>query len=220
MILLFRPWFWTLWNILLALIPVALGWLLGRGVETWTLKRRRVPPIAWLPLALLWLVFLPNTCYLLTEWRHFLFDPASVTLRQEALDYPPLKLEVAAQGLFFAVYSAIGVLCFGLSIRPVAYRLRKAGVGMLPLGIPFFLLTSLGVYMGLNIRLNSWDLVTRPQRVLDIAFHALTTPLLFAIIAGFAVVLWVLYEVIDIWIEGVERRVRAFSQRSRSSVRQ
>ncbi len=214
----FLPLQWTLWNILLALIPVGLGQLLAANVEKWTYKRRRVPLAAWTPLALLWLLFLPNTCYLLTEWRHFLFDTGSITLRQDALVYPPLKLEVAAQGLFFAVYSAIGVLCFGLSIRPVACCLKRQRVRLLPLAVPFFLLTSLGVYMGLNIRLNSWDLVTRPERVFRIAFHALTTPLLIAIIIGFAGLLWLLYEVIDIWIEGVERRVKAFGQRSSSSV--
>lgn len=213
----FLPLQWTLWNILLALIPVVLGGLLAANVEKWTYKGRRVPLAAWTPLALLWLVFLPNTCYLLTEWRHFLFDAGSVTLRQEALAYAPLKLEVAAQGLFFAVYSAIGVLCFGLSIRPVACCLKRQGVRLLPLAVPFFLLTSLGVYMGLNVRLNSWDLVTRPDRVFLIAFHALATPLLLAIIIGFAGLLWLIYEVVDIWIEGVERRVKTFRQRSSSS---
>jgi uncharacterized membrane protein len=205
---------WTLWNIFLALIPVLAGWLLANGVETWTWKRRRVPLWAWLPLACVWLVFLPNTCYLLTEWRHLLFDAAPVSLRQEALDNPPLKLLVAEQGLFYAVYSAIGILCFALSIRPVAQRLQKVGVRLLVLAPPFFFLISLGVYMGLIVRLNSWDILARPSRVFQVIFHALTTPLLLSTIIGFAFLLWALYEIVDIWVEGVERRIQRLRSRA------
>ena len=162
----------------------------------------------------MWLAFLPNTCYLLTEWRHLLFDAAPVSLRYEALENPPLKLLVAAQGLFYAVYSAIGVLCFALAIRPVAQRLRQTQVRLLLLAPPFFFLTSLGVYMGLIVRLNSWDILKRPSHVFQVIFHALTTPLLFSAILGFAFLLWVLYEIVDIWVEGVERRIQRLKSKA------
>ena len=64
----------VVWHLLLAAVPVVqasvLGWLLG-APRTHRLLTRVIA----VPLTLAWLVFLPNTCYLLTEWRHLLFDP-------------------------------------------------------------------------------------------------------------------------------------------------
>jgi uncharacterized membrane protein len=202
-----QSWRWILWNLSLAVIPVVVGYLLAAGAQTWTLRRRRVPWIAWLPLALVWFAFLPNTCYLLTEWRHFLFDAHFTSLRNAADTNRTLMLNVARQGLFFLIYSGVGVLCFALSIRPIEQLLRQTRAPLLPWAVPFFFLTSLGVYMGLIVRLNSWDILTRPGYVLGIAVHAMTTPLVLKTILVFAVLLWMLYELVDIWVDGAAARL-------------
>lgn len=205
---------WIVWNLSLAAIPVIAAYLLAMGAQGWTLRRGRVPWLAWLPLALVWLAFLPNTCYLLTEWRHFLFDEHFTGLRDAAETNRVLMLAVARQGLFFLGYSGFGVLCFALSIRPIERTLREARVPLLPWAIPFFLLTSLGVYLGLIVRLNSWDIVTRPRYVLVTALQALTNPLLLQTILIFAVLLWLLYETVDVWVDGIAARMgRAVGQR-------
>ncbi len=211
-------WHWLCWNLFLAVIPVAAGGLLAAGLKNMRTQTGawRDQPAAWLGLsllALIWFFFLPNTCYLLTEWRHFLFDPAPVALRQEVVENPVLKLVVAEQGLFFVTYSAAGVLCYALSIRLVAQALRQIRVSLLPLAAPFYLLMSLGVYLGLIVRLNSWDILTRPAHVWNVAIHALTSPILAAAMIAFALLLWVLYEIVDIWLEGVEWRLHRVRQR-------
>lgn len=203
-----QPVYWILWNILLSVIPVGAAYLLAWGVETFTLDRKRVPWLVWLPLALFWFAFLPNTCYLLTEWRHFLFDEHFTSLRDAAETDRTLMLAVARQGLFFLVYSGIGVLCFTLSIRPIERLLRKLRANLTLFALPFFFLTSLGVYMGLIVRLNSWDIVTRPGHVLSVALRALTTPLLLETIVIFAFLLWLLYQIVDIWVDGATLRIR------------
>src|SRR5581483_4924000 len=109
-----QSWHWIAWNLFLAAIPVPLAYLLASGAETFTLKRRRVPWLAWLPLAVVWFAFLPNTCYLLTEWRHFLFGPNFRSLRGAADTNRLVWLSFAKYGLFFLFYSAFGVLCFTL----------------------------------------------------------------------------------------------------------
>lgn len=197
---------WIAWNILLAVIPVAAAYLLAIGASEYSLRPNGVTWLAWLPLALVWFAFLPNTCYLLTEWRHFLFDPYFTTWRMNADNNSMTRLIVARQGLFFLAYSGIGVLCYTLSIRPIERLLRRTRVSPLLLAPPFFFLTSLGVYMGLIRRLNSWDILARPRIVWDIAVHALTTPLLLEVIGVFAVLLWLLYELVDIWVDGVAQR--------------
>ena len=211
-------WRWLCWNLFLAIIPVVAGWLFAAGLKSvrQNVGNIRQNPAAWPGLivsALVWFFFLPNTCYLLTEWRHFLFDSGPVSLRQEVAENPILKLVVAEQGLFFVTYSALGVLCYALSIRLVAQALRQNRVSLLPLAAPFYLLMSLGVYMGLIVRLNSWDIVSRPGHVWRVASHALFSPTLLAIIIAFAFLLWALYEIVDIWLDGVEWRLHRAWQR-------
>ncbi len=217
-------WRWLCWNLFLAIIPVVAGGLFANGLINARRKygEWRQHPAAWPGLilpALVWFFFLPNTCYLLTEWRHFLFDAGPVALRQEVAEIPILKLIVAEQGLFFVTYSALGVLCYALSIRLVAQALRQNRVSLLPLAAPFYLLMSLGVYMGLIVRLNSWDIITRPGYVGSVALHALFSPTLLAIIIAFAFLLWALYEIVDIWLDGVEWRLQRTWQRVRRSAR-
>lgn len=200
---------WILYNIFLASIPVLLGYALAAWLNRKRSKR------GWTPLFVLvtvlltaaWLAFLPNTCYLLTEWRHYIFSPAMADLRAAA-DTNRSRLHFASFGLFYVIYSGVGVLCFALAIRPVDRALSRRPVPKPLLAIPFFLLLSLGVYMGLIVRLNSWDLVLRPGLVWATWMHAAETPALLRAILIFAFLLWLLYLVVDIWIDGVELRLR------------
>ncbi len=204
---------WIAWNIFLAVVPVIAAYLLAFWSERWKAWRKRVPWllwfVVWLPLALAWFAFLPNTCYLLTEWRHFLFDPQYTPLRMPPGDYSPkTQLAAARIALFYLLYSSVGVLCYTLSIRPIARLLRRAHSNLLLLAIPFFFLTSLGVYMGLIVRLNSWQIITQPRIVWGVAVHALTTPHLLKTITVFAGLLWLLYEIVNIWVDGVALRLK------------
>lgn len=197
-----------LWNLFLAGIPVALAYLLEAGVRRFTLGRGRAPWIVWLPLAAVWLAFLPNTCYLLTEWRHLLFDGPMPDLIARADTDRRIMLDIAEMGVFYLIYSGLGVLSFALSIRPVQRVMREARISLLVPGIIFFLLTSLGVYLGLIVRLNSWDIVQRPLHVADVISGALSNPALVEVIILFAAVLWVIYEIANLWVDGVALRLR------------
>ena len=198
---------WIGWNLMLAAIPVAIGYLLALGIDRFTVRKRIVPWAIWILPAIAWLAFLPNTCYLLSEWRHFLFDSRFTSIRDEAGDDPFAMLRVARQGLFFLAYSAVGALCFALAIRPIHHVLRKAKFRISLWAVPFFLLVSLGVYMGLIVRLNSWDIIKRPFYVLHVTWHALTMPLLLETIVIFAGLLWLLYIIIDMWVDGFKMRI-------------
>jgi uncharacterized membrane protein len=196
------------WNLFLAAIPVALGYFLlwglgGKG-------RRRIIP-AWVaaPLGVIWLAFLPNTCYLLSEWRHLLIDQrwmGVVSAAQENDRYAMYTL--ARASLFFLGYSGAGVMMFVLAVRPIERFLRTAGISMIVVAPFLFWLTSLGVYMGLIVRLNSWDLWNRPAHVLDVAANAVTNSTLLGSITVFAILLWALYEAVDLWVDGLADRLR------------
>jgi len=200
-------WRSVAWNLFLAAIPVALAYGLawglgGRG------RQRHLPPWICLPLALVWLAFLPNTCYLLTEWRHLLFDRRWAALLDAGSSDRRAMLSTAKWALFFLAYSGTGVLLFTLAIRPIEGWLRASGRHTPLYAPPFFFLISLGVYLGLIVRLNSWDLAHRPLYCWQQALEALANPTPLASIAIFALILWITYEAVDLWVEGVMERLR------------
>lgn len=169
-------------------------------------RKHYIPWALWALPILAWLAFLPNTCYLLTEWRHFLFETKFTAARDDAAEDPLALLSAARQALFFIAYSAAGALCFALAIRPMHHLLAKAKLSVGLWAVPFFLLVSVGVYMGLIVRLNSWDLVKHPGYVFRIFVHALTTPRLSEAIVVFAGLLCLLYNLIDMWVDGFKMR--------------
>jgi uncharacterized membrane protein len=195
----------VVWNLMLAAVPVvqayALAWLLGsKGHRGLTLALA-------VPLAVAWLAFLPNTCYLLTEWRHLLFDPQWEDLLDKAHMDRTAMLRTAKWALLFLGYSGTGVLLFTLAIRPVERWLRSVNKPFYWFAPPLFLLTSLGVYLGLIVRLNSWDLIMKPQEVWTQTRHAFESHTLLFSIGVFAVLLWALYEAVDIWVDGMVERI-------------
>jgi uncharacterized membrane protein len=199
---------WIAWNILLAAIPALLAYPIAAGIDQLSIKRKKLPLYAWVLPLVVWLAFLPNTSYLLTEWRHFLFDSYYTNVRAAVPNDPTKLVNVAREGLFFALYSAVGAFLFGLAIRPIHRVAQKAGQNVFVLSIPFYLLVSFGVYLGLMVRLNSWDLVLHPRFIIHLLHRAVVTPYLMGTIVGFSVVLWFLYMVVDIWVDGLQLRLR------------
>lgn len=196
------------WNLFLAAIPVALAYLLAWGLGGKG-RKRWMPSFVAIPLGLLWLAFLPNTCYLLSEWRHLLIDERWFGVVTAAQVNDPYAMYALARGsLFFLGYSGAGVLMFVLAVRPIERWLRSVGVSMIAVAPFLFWLTSLGVYMGLIVRLNSWDLWNRPAHVLDVAANAVTSTTLLGSISVFALLLWALYEGVDLWVDGLTDRLR------------
>jgi len=63
---------WLFGNLTLAVIPILIANALRRGVERDLSTRSRPRWWVWGPVAFVWLLFFPNTAYLLTEWRHYL----------------------------------------------------------------------------------------------------------------------------------------------------
>ena len=193
-----------MWNLLLAAIPVPLGYLLAG------LLRKRLKPagllLLALPLGIAWLAFLPNTCYLLTEWRHLLFDRRWEQLLDTGHESAKGMYLTAKWALFFLAYSGLGVLTFVLGVRPMEHWLRSTGNKPYLFAPPFFFLVSLGVYLGLISRFNSWDLIRRPQFIWNTAVEAVTSRPILTAVGIFALLLWAVYEAGDIWVDGVRER--------------
>jgi uncharacterized membrane protein len=205
--------FGVAWNLFLAAIPVLLAQVIYRTEPRW--RGRVAPSMGVAILLLVWLVFLPNTCYLLTEWRHFLASLDASNLYMRSQSDHRLTLLLMLYTFFFFCYSAAGMLAFALAIRPIARLIRREGSVPWVWGTLLFLLVSMGVYLGLVIRFNSWDLVRFPGRIFADIYFVLQRPVLSAFLVTFAGMLWIAYFAIDIWIDGFVLRWRnAFGSRS------
>jgi len=193
---------------MLSAIPVGLVYFWTYCISRFSMRKNGIHWIAFSPLIVMWVAFLPNTCYLLTEWRHFLFDEYFVDVRAFAATDRIALLNVARQSLFFLCYSAFGMICLVFAIRPADEFLSKHKIHKALWMPPLMLLTSLGVYLGLIVRLNSWDLLTRPDRVWKVTSNAFMNPLLLKTMVIFALLLWIGYEIANIWADGLMLRIK------------
>jgi uncharacterized membrane protein len=141
------------WNLILAWIPL----LLALGVYD---AYRRGRSLLWLsPMLALWLLFLPNAPYIVTDFVHL-----------SASSRAPLWFD----GVELSAFAWTGMLLGFVSLYLVHAVLRfRYGA---PLGwsaVLFVLaLSGVGVYLGRVKRWNSWDLLTQPgQRLAELHAH-------------------------------------------------
>ncbi len=142
---------WMGWNLFLALVPLALALRLFR-------ERARHGLLWWLGLAL-FVLFLPNAPYVLTDVIH-LFDD----IRRSRSDLQILGVYLPLYVAFFAVGTACYVVAVERARRHATRRWSwRAGVAV---EAALHLLSAVGVFFGRVVRLNSWQVFTRPQEVL------------------------------------------------------
>jgi uncharacterized membrane protein len=194
----------VLWNLFLAVIPVVLSMMIFKGIRR-DRREGRVRWIVWLPALAVWFLFLPNTCYLVTEWRHFM-EPLLKTpgLYYDARSNEDLFSNLILSSIFYAVYSGCGLLCFFLAIYPLDILFKPPWV-IRPV---FFFLCSLGVYLGLIDRYNSWQILRHMPEIVGSAHTAMGRPFLFTLMCGFAIALWLMYCVFGLTMEGARARYR------------
>ncbi|MDH7480699.1 MAG: DUF1361 domain-containing protein [Armatimonadota bacterium] len=197
---------WVTWNTFLAIIPVAAGYSIRYLTDKRRMRGINLATVFLFFLGVIWLAFLPNTCYLLTEWRHFLNRVGHSGLYAKWTVDHGAALDLMIYTLFYLCYSGIGVLTFTLAVRPIARMLKARGATLWVWGIPFFLLMSVGVYLGLVLRFNSWDLFTRPATVWESVVNLWSRPAPSFFIISFAAFLWLLFIVMDIWVDGLIAR--------------
>jgi len=142
-----------LWNLFLAWIPL----LVALGI--YDRYRRRAGTLVLAPAAALWLLFLPNAPYIVTDFIHL--APAWRS---------PLWLDGAILSAFAWTGILLGFVSLYLVHAVVRHRFGARSGWAAVLGA--LALTSAGVYLGRFLRWNSWDLLVRPgQRLAQLAPH-------------------------------------------------
>ena len=206
-----RPIPSVIWNLFLAVVPVMLAFWIARGVRRQQQQTGAVQWLLWGPMAAIWLAFLPNSCYLLTEWRHYFETLTESPLYAQAHQSGDGRIDFFLITAFYLVYSGAGLLAFFLAVWPLdrltRVRLGWQGAALRPLIFP---LCALGVYLGLmRGRFNSWDLVngSRLAELLATTVQVFQRPYLTVLILLFGAVLWLFYAAFDIWMDGIAWRL-------------
>lgn len=151
------------WNLFLALIPLGFSIILRFAKET-KIKRWATPGLLFI-----WLFFLPNSFYIITDLFH-LRPKQGVPLWYDLL----LIFSFAWNGLIAGYLSIFDVHEF------IESKWNKISAWVFTLIIIF--LSSFGVYLGRYLRWNSWDIIADPfgvffdiaDRILDPLNHLQT----------------------------------------------
>jgi uncharacterized membrane protein len=145
------------WNLVLAWVPFVLALVVYDRV-----RRGAAGPLLLVPLAL-WLLFLPNAPYLVTDFM----------LLRDIQDMP-IWFDVTLLTTFAWTGLMLGFLSLYL-VQAVAKRLAGELAGWLVV-IGALGASSVGIYLGRYLRWNSWDLLVQPAAVLRDAAARLESP--------------------------------------------
>ncbi len=149
---------YLVWNLALAWIPFVLA------IALYDSRRRGSGRLGLAALGGLWLLFLPNAPYIVTDFVHLQRDPLA-----------PLWFD----GLTFLSFAGVGLLLGLGSLFLVHGVVRQALGARLAWCVAggALALASVGIYLGRFVRLNSWDALTRPHDIVALTTHRLADPL-------------------------------------------
>ncbi len=185
---------WILWNLFLAFIPLVLSF--------WLFRRHRIvrSPLWWLTY-LVYIAFLPNAPYVLTDIIHLIRGTQSgVSVWAIALVFIPMHLLAIVLGFEAYVLSLINQSRY--------LKLQGAGQYILISELITHALCSIGIYLGRFRRFNSWELVTDPSNIVVSALDDLTSRFPVVVIAITFVILTVLYWIMKQITLGLILRIR------------
>lgn len=152
-----RPNFHLGWNLLLALVPLVLSRLL------FDVHRRR-DLVWWLGVGM-FAAFLPNAPYALTDVVHLL---AKIRIQPRLPSWAIVLLCIE-----FSLYFVVCFQVYVWSLSSLVAYLRRNGLRRWSVAVELSVnaLCAVGIYLGRFRRLNSWDIVTAPERVFYQTVH-------------------------------------------------
>ena len=145
------------WNLFLAFIPFA--------ITSYLVSLPKVGKAKLLVWFTIWLLFLPNAPYMVTDLIHLRLSEVHI-----------LWLDIVVVSCF----ALTGLFLFYLSVMDMKSLAKSyIKVSFLSYGNTFlFFLTGFGVYLGRFLRYNSWELISNPMHlftdVLDIVFNPMS----------------------------------------------
>lgn len=181
------------WNLFLAWLALLMALWLER-----TLARTYWSSWYGLFVTVLWLLFLPNTFYMVTDLVHL-----------QEVGSSDLLYDVVLFSSFIFNGVMLGLMSLSIVHRELIKRISQRSAAALIAGILF--LCSFGIYVGRDLRWNTWDVLTNPSSLLfDISDRVLNPrehPQVISTTISFFVLLGSLY--IVLWYAGKAARSRS-----------
>ncbi len=174
-------YYFLLWNLLLAGVPL--------GLAVWL--RARLKTTSWLNwvnllITTLWLLFLPNSFYLVTDLIH-LHQTYEVNILYDAVMFTS----------FIANGFILGYMALYYVHIELASRVRRRDAHLVISGV--LLVCSFAIFLGRYLRWNSWDVFLHPAGVLfDVSSQIIdpSSPSLFVTTFSFFILLTSIYGVV------------------------
>jgi uncharacterized membrane protein len=173
---------YLLWNLMLAWLPLLFAIRLVS-----VLQRKLWSSWEALGFSLLWLVFLPNSFYMISDFIH---------LREVQ------RVDVLYDTLMFTSFIYTGVALGFSSLYLLHIQLKRrltAASASGWIGATLFI-CSAAVYVGRDLRWNSWDILTNPGGLLfdisDRLEHPAAYPQMLLIVSAFLVLLASMYSLL------------------------
>lgn len=182
-----------LWNLFLAFIPLILSLWLFRG--------QTKPFFLWWLGFLIFIVFLPNAPYVLTDIIHL------IDIIRNDVSVWIVTLVVIPQYILFIL---LGFEAYVISLINLGYYLKQRQLSsyILPVEIITHALSAVGIYLGRFQRFNSWDFLTQPIFLFRSIFENFTNKDSTLIMAVTFIVLVVIYWIFKQINLGIYSRIK------------
>jgi uncharacterized membrane protein len=172
------------WNLFLAVIPFLISDTLTRKVD------RQKQKLLFAMLCFVWLLFIPNTFYILTDLYHLGDDHNDYRMP----DWFDLTL------IFSFAWN--GLLLGLISVRQMEKLCALTVIKKYPIRFiyPVMLFNALGVYIGRYLRYNSWDLVADPfhliRDICTICIHPMADRYAWGMIICYSLLMTIIYSTV------------------------
>ena len=167
-----------LWNLFLGIIPL---------IPAYQFRKKMSPGFSWTAILFFfsWLFLFPNAPYILTDFIHL-----------QSQELVPLWYDAAL--LFF--FTLAGMFAGIVSLHWIHTGLDQLGYRWLSwlTVLATILLSGYGVFLGRVLRLNSWDVIVRTEKVITLSLQNIDNPLAISMTITFSIVMASLYGVFKI----------------------
>jgi uncharacterized membrane protein len=168
-----------IWNLFLAWLPLLFAmWLVS------VLRRKLWSSWEAIVASVLWLLFLPNSFYMVSDFIHL-----------DEVQRVNIVYDVVMFSSFIFIGVFLGLSSLYLVHREFHKRFSRRGSTAWLAGI--ILVCSFAIYLGRDLRWNSWDVLTNPAGLLfdisDRLIHPMGDPQMFSTVLSFFVLITSMY---------------------------
>lgn len=158
-------WILIIWNCLLAVIPL----YFALSTQYFIKNCKKIKAVI---SSLIWLLFFPNSLYMLTDFKYISEYNIAVWDNYQTLNNNLIHWIFLAN-LIVSIFCGVlfGMISLYIMQRLFRERFSRIKTSLFVIGV--MLLSSFGIYIGRFPRLNSWD-VLRPWYLIEKVFSSMT----------------------------------------------